>query len=146
MIDQTRTINAKTAIAAIAGAGDNTPQVSAIIDRRGFDALTFLISTGVLADADAAFTVLLEHDDVVGFGTAVAVPDEALISQGSAAPETDAGFTFAADGQVRKIGYRGTKGFVRMTITPANNTGAWPIAVLALLGKPYFSQPTQGTT
>lgn len=97
-------------------------------------------------DADATFTVLVEHDDVVGFGTAVAVPDEALISQGSSTPEADAGFTFAADGQVRKIGYRGTKGFVRLTITPANNTGAWPICALAVLGKPYSGLPTQGTT
>lgn len=34
---------------------DNTAQISQIIDRQGYDALTFVIATGSIADADATF-------------------------------------------------------------------------------------------
>jgi hypothetical protein len=111
---------------------DNTAQVSAIIDCSGFDGVEFAIVTGTLADADATFTVLVEHDDVSNLATAASVPDSALLGL-----ETTASFTFAADGASRKIGYKGSKRYVRLTITPANNTGNAPIAALAILGFPH---------
>lgn len=110
---------------------DNTAQVSAIIDRLGFDSLTFLIGTGTLVDADATFAVSMSHGDDSGLsdGAPVAPADIA----GSLAL---AGFTFADDAKARKVGYLGNKRYVRLTITPANNTGAAPMAVLALLANP----------
>ena len=115
----------------VAAPTDNTAVVSPIVDRQGYGSLTFVIVTGTLADADATFTVLVEHDDAAGMGTAAAVPDADLIGT-----EALAGFTFAADQSARKIGYRGTKRYVRCTVTPAANASAAPIGIAPILGHP----------
>lgn len=114
--------------------GGNDAQVSQIIDRAGFDALTFAILTGVLSDSNAEFTVLVEHDDASGFGTAAAVPDTKLIGT-----EAGASFSFDDDNKQIKISYIGEKRYVRMTITPSGNAAATAttvIAVVAILGHP----------
>lgn len=111
---------------------DNTAQVGNTIDRMGFDALTFAILTGPLADADATFAVLVEHGDVANLSDASAVADEHLISATpGTAPEAAAGFTFADDNKTKKIGYVGGKRYVRLTITPTGNAGNAPLAAVA---------------
>ena len=35
-----------------------------------------------------------------------------------------ASFTFSDDNKIAKIGYIGSKRYVRLTVTPSNNTGA----------------------
>lgn len=124
----------KRAISPVSGGANDTPVVSQIIDRQGFDSLGFLIALGSIADADATFTVLVEHGDDSGLSDAAAVADAELVSQtDGTAPEAAAGFQFDDDNEVRKIGYLGTKRYVRLTITPANNTGAWLVSALAVL-------------
>lgn len=108
---------------------DNTAQASQIIDMKGFGSLEFVIATGSLADADATFTVLVEHGDDSALGDAAAVPDAYLLGT-----EADASFTFAADDAVKKIGYAGNKRYVRLTVTPAGNASAALLAAVALLG------------
>src|SRR5258708_3292100 len=113
---------------------DNTPIVGNWIDRLGFDALTFGIITGTLADADATFTVLVEHPSPADKWDAARVADDDLISQtDGVGPETAGGFTFADDNVTKKIGYIGHKQFARITVTPAANSGAAPIAAVAVL-------------
>lgn len=116
------------AISAISDA-DNTAQVSAIIDRLGFTGLEFVIALGAIADADATFTVLVEHGDEDDLGDAAAAPDRDLLGT-----ELLAGFQFDSDNGVRKIGYIGNKRYVRLTITPANNASGALMAAVALLG------------
>jgi hypothetical protein len=130
MRDMMNNIDVKRALSPVS-VSDNTAQVSQIIDTRGYDSLTFVIATGSLADADVTFTVLVEHDDAAGFGTAVAVPDDDLVGT-----EALAGFQFDDDNECRKIGYRGAKRYVRMTITPANNASAALLSAVAILGYP----------
>ena len=108
---------------------DNTAQVSQIIDRQGFNSLVFAIATGSLADADATFTVLVEHGNASNLSDAAAVPDDMLNGT-----EALASFTFAADDSTRKIGYVGDRRYVRLTITPASNASAAVIAAVAILG------------
>lgn len=108
---------------------DNTAAVSQIIDMKGFGSLEFVIATGSLADADATFTVLVEHGDDSALADAAAVPDAYLLGT-----EADASFTYANDDSVRKIGYAGNKRYVRLTVTPANNASAGLIAAVALMG------------
>jgi hypothetical protein len=133
MRDLMNTVHPKVGITP-ATPTDNTAQVGPIIDKLGYDSLTYLLGFGTLADADATFTVLLEHGDVADLSDAVAVPDTDLIGT-----EALAGFTFAADGGCRKLGYAGNKRYVRMTVTPVNNAGAAPMAAIALLGHPSIS-------
>jgi hypothetical protein len=127
MRDLYSSLSVQRAISPVSVA-DNTAAVSQIIDRQNYDKLMFAILTGSLADADATFTVLVEHDDASGFGTAVAVPDDMLNGT-----EAGASFTFAADDSTRKIGYVGDKRYVRLTITPAGNASAALIAAAAIL-------------
>ena len=110
---------------------DNTAAVGQIIDLRGYQALTFVIATGTLADADAIFAVLVEEGDDSGLSDAAAVADDDLIGT-----EALAGFTFGDDDETRKIGYVGHKRYVRLTVTPTNNTGDAPISAVAVLGHP----------
>lgn len=110
---------------------DNTAQVGEIIDRKGFESLTYVIATGSLADADVAFTVLLEEGDAANMSDAAAVADADLIGT-----EALAGFRYDDDNECRKLGYKGSKRYTRLTITPANNSSASVIAAVAILGHP----------
>ena len=107
---------------------DTTPVVSAIVDMQGQQSVEFVILTGTLADADATFTVLVEHGEASNLSDAAAAPDEVLLGT-----EAEASFTFAADNTVKTIGYSPEKGagkrYVRCTVTPAANTGAAPLAI-----------------
>jgi hypothetical protein len=110
---------------------DNTAQVGQIIDTRGFRSLTFAIAPGSIADADATFTVLVEHGDAANLSDAAAVLDADLIGL-----ESQAGFQFDDDNETRKIGYVGNRRYVRLTITPVNNASAALMAAVAVLGSP----------
>ncbi len=114
--------------------GDNTAQVSQVIDRSGFESLTFAIATGSLADADAIFTVLVEDGDAANLSDATAVADAELLGT-----EALAGFAFGDDDETRKIGYIGNKRYVRLTVTPVNNAAAAVIAAVAVLGHPQMT-------
>lgn len=115
---------------------NNTAFVSEIIDMQGYQSLTWLIATGSLADADATFVVLVEDGDIANLSDNVAVSDDLLLGT-----ELLAGFTFTHDNKTRKIGYVGHKRYVRLTITPANNTGDVYLAAIAVLGHPTL-RPT----
>ena len=113
---------------------DNTAQVSQIVDLQSHASLTFVILTGSIADADATFTVLVEHGDQANLSDAAAVPDAELLGT-----EALAGFTSSDDDKTRKIGYVGSKRYVRLTVTPASNGSAALIAAVALLGHPHVA-------
>lgn len=110
---------------------DNTAWVSQIVDRQGFESLEMVLNIGSLADADATFTVLAEHGDQSNLSDAAPIADADLLGT-----EALAGFTFADDNSVRKIGYVGPKRYVRVTVTPVNNTAAAYVSGVALLGHP----------
>lgn len=122
-------------VIAPAVVADSTAAVGGVIDRRGFDSLTYVIATGALADADATFAVLLEESDASGSGF-TAVADADMIGT-----EALASFTYADDGAVRKLGYIGHKRYTRLTITPTGNSGSAPLSAVAVLGH-ASSRPT----
>lgn len=124
-------------VRAISPAGavvDNTPIVSSIVDTAGYSSAAFIINLGALADADATFAVTLDHGDDPALADAVAVPDDKLTGT-----KAQAGFTFADDNKLRKIGYVGAKRYVRLTITPANNAGNAFVSAVAILGDSRYS-------
>ena len=112
-----------------AAVADNTPFVGQIVDHAGYEGAVYAINLGALADADATFTVLLEHGDQANLSDAAAVPDSQLTGT-----EAVAGFTFADDNKLRKLGYVGSKRYSRLTITPANNSGNAFVSAVAVLG------------
>ena len=121
-------INLKRAISPAAAVTDNTAFVSQIIDMQGNAACVFAILTGSLADADATFTALLEESAESDLSGSNAVADEDLLGT-----EALAGFAFGDDDKCFKLGYKGIKRYVRLTVTPANNTGNAFVAAVALL-------------
>jgi hypothetical protein len=131
MRDGAHNLHILRAIAPVSVA-DNAAQVGQIIDTKGFRSLTFAIAAGAIADADATFLVQVDHGDQANLADAAAVADPDLIGL-----ETQAGFQFDDDNETRKVGYIGNRRFVRLTVTPANNTGAALLSVVAILGSPH---------
>jgi len=105
----------------------DTTTAGVIVDTLGFEGVEFVIATGAIADAN--LVPLIEEDTVVGFGTATAVADADLIG-------TEAGATLDQDNDsdTAKIGYIGSKRFVRLSLVSTSTTGANLVGAVALLG------------
>jgi hypothetical protein len=89
--------------------------VSTILDTAGFGSHEFVGILGTNTDADATFTVLVEEGDNSALSDNTAVADADLLGVEAM------GLDFADDNKVFKIGYKGTKRYIRVTVTPANN-------------------------
>lgn len=129
MRDLMNSIHVKRGYSPVASAADNTAWVTQIIDVQGFDSLTWVIFAGSLPDADATFAVTMDEGDDSGLSDAAAVAAADLIGTYALA-----GFIFSDDNKVFKIGYKGAKRYVRLTVTPAANASASLAAILAILG------------
>jgi hypothetical protein len=121
-------INLKRAISPYDHATGDAAVTSEIIDMQGNSALVFAIATGSLADADATFTTLIQESDDSGMSGATAVADADLLGT-----EALASFIFSDDNKCFKVGYKGIKRYVTLTITPANNAGAALLCAVAIL-------------
>jgi hypothetical protein len=135
MRDDLNSVHVRRVLSPVSVATD-AAQVGQIIDRQGFDSLTFVIATGSIADADATFAVTVDHGDQANLSDAAAVPASELVGTTGLA-----GFNFGDDDETRKLGYVGSKRYVRLTITPTGNTAAALMSAIALLGRPMF-RPT----
>lgn len=129
MQDMFNRINIKRVLSPVSVA-DNTAQVGQVVDRVGFESITYVIAAGSLGDAGAEFTALLEESDASGSGYA-AVADADLLGT-----EALASFIQSDDDKVYKLGYRGNKRYTRLTITPTNNATAALLAAVCVLGHP----------
>lgn len=97
---------------------DDTAIVSQILDTADYEGNTFVMSTGSVSDANVTFTVLMEDGDNASLTDNASVADADLIG-------TESGATplFSDDNKVWKLGYKGSKRYVRVTVTPSGNTG-----------------------
>lgn len=123
-----------------AARADNTLVTGIDVDRLGYESLEFVIQTGNLPDIDATFAVEVQESDAGGGAGYAAVADADLLGT-----EAQAGFNFAADNSVRRIGYKGNKRYVRINIQPANvAAGAEVFGALAILGNARRSPSQSG--
>ena len=130
MKDLFSTIKCSLAEPPVAAVTGDTAFVSEVLDTRDFGSAVFVGIFGSIADADVSFTVLVEHSDASGSGFA-AVDDVHLNgTEALAAP------LFSDDNKVIKIGYVGPKRYVRVTVTPANNSGNIFFAAAWIQGHP----------
>lgn len=123
-------IKCSTANAPVAAITNDTAKVSTIVDTANFGSCEYVGVLGTNADADATYTVLVEHGDNSALSDAAAVPDEFLLGVEAM------GLDFADDAATFKIGYIGDKRYVRVTVTPANNTGNFFMAGVWIQGHP----------
>ena len=141
-VDQSQRLKIRPLINPAAAITDNTAQVSNIIDMAGFNSCTLVLHVGSFADSDATTTVLVEDGDDSALTDAAAVADAYLTG-------TEAGMapTFANDNTVCKIGYIGTKRYIRLTVTPASNASNLFLSGVAILGNSVaFDQEDQKVT
>lgn len=137
MRDLANHIHVKPAIAPVAARTDNTAIVSAILDTLGWGSAMLALVTGTNTDANATFAVLLEESNDSGMSGAAAVDDKDMIGT-----EALAGFQYDDDVECRKLGYIGSKRYIRATVTPSgNDSGNIFLAGMWVLGHPS-SQPT----
>ncbi len=123
---------------------NNTPVVSTILDTQGWEWVKATLVLGDLVDTDATFVVLVESSADSGMAGAVAIDDTLMVSQTEGvAPELAAGFTFADDNEVRKLEILPTLRYLRLTITPANNTGNTFLSQAWELGAPMHGTIVQ---
>lgn len=133
MRDLHNNIAVRKVISPISQAG-NTAMVGTIIDRQGFDRLEFAITLGTITTAGTTYTALLDEGDASNLAGSNAVADADLLGT-----EALASFVDSEVNTTKKIGYIGTKRYVRLTMTPAGNTGASTMAAIAILGNPTQS-------
>lgn len=149
MKDLHNNIKASRGLSPVAATTDNTAYISQILDTAGFGSAEFIGITGSLADVDATFTVLVEDGDDSALADNAAVADVFLlgteagtVTAGAAASGAAPGF--ADDNKTFKIGYIGPKRYVRVTITPAANSGNIFLAGVWVQGHPRVGpQSTQ---
>lgn len=134
MRDIMNRVHIAPAFAPKAAVTDNTAQVSTVADLRGYDGGMLAYILGTNADTDMTYTLLIEDSDDNSAFTAVA---DAYLNGTEVLGSAD----FSDDGETRKIGYNGTKRYLRATITPANNTGNVFVAGVWVLAYPN-RQPT----
>lgn len=111
----------------------NTTVNGAIIDTKGFGSLTFVFQTGTIADGD--YTLLIHEGNNSGLSDAAAVADDDLLG-------TEAAASFTADtddNKVSKIGYRGNKRYVRLSVVSTNVTTGGTVGATAVQGHPQFA-------
>lgn len=127
--------NVRGAVQTLSGA---TPNNSALIDRRGFDALTVYVETGTVTDAGDAngFTMKLQHSNSTAAGTFVDVPAAGLVA-GPGGATTVQVVTDGANGiTAGGVGYVGDLRYVRAVFTGTTGTNA-TVQVVGILGKPH---------
>ena len=116
---------------------DGTAQKTVAIDTAGYESCTFVILTGTLADVDATWSATLKSGSTSTQASHTQCSANAIIGT-----EALAGITFADDVETKKIGYKGSDRWASLELTNVvANTGAAPLAILAILAHPK-NRPT----
>ena len=116
-VDYASQMKISKAIAPAAAVTDNTAFVSSILDMQNFDSNIFSLLFGSVADTDVTFTVLVEDGDDSGLSDNAEVDDAYLIGIEAA------GLRYDSDNKTYKVAYKGLKRYLRVTVTPASNSG-----------------------
>lgn len=104
-----------------------------IIDRQGYGGVTFLIGYGAVTTTGSAVAVVVKEGDVTGTLTSVADTDlvgtEALAGLSATTPRTSG----TSQQVVKRVGYKGVKRYVQVSLTNTGTTSAglfWSDAIL----------------
>ena len=137
-------ISHQNPIQLLVAAAQKVTVLSSAIDMKGFDALTLIAYLGVSGDVLApGLKIELEVQESADNSTYTAVADDDLI--GDVVTGTNVG-TFgviddpAEDDQLYKIGYRGTKRYVKINaVFTGAHTNGIPLTLTAMQELPSYS-------
>jgi hypothetical protein len=115
-----KTLNAISPVAI----SSNTTTNGLIIDRSGFESLTFILRASSYTDGD--YLPLVEEGDQANLSDAAEVADVSLIG-------TEAG-SILSEEKVAKIGYNGYKRYIRISFVSSSTTTGATLDAIAILG------------
>ncbi len=136
------------AVQHLAAAAYTTTQTpSSGVDTRGFESVEFVIGIGAVTSISGSpqstWTFKLQDSDSESSNFSD-VTDSSLVLTGSAAspvtaPDSSTGVFLTIDADTEdsksyRVGYVGSKRYVRVVATAANSPGSTPLYVVALLG------------
>lgn len=108
----------------------DTTTNGAIIDTQGFEALEFVVQAGTVSAG--TFTPLIEESDSSDMSGSNAVADADLLG-------TEAEAALSASNTAKRIGYRGSKRYVRLSLVSAGSANA-VVGATAILGRPMVAK------
>lgn len=124
--------NVKTLVGFAPQAMSSTTDITGeIIDRQGYDSVTFVLLTDGISASSLAAQLLIQEDDDSAMGSAASVDDADLVGL-----ESDTAITQSTDKAALKVGYRGNKRYVRAKLDISSNNGTDVVACVAILGHP----------
>lgn len=107
----------------------------AIIDRQGYGGVEFVVDYGSITTTGTAIAAVLKEGDVTGTLASVADGDllgtEALVGLAAGARVAGTGKEVS-----KRLGYKGTKRYVQLTLTHSGTTSTGAIAANAVLFNP----------
>ena len=110
-----------------------------IIDRKGYGGVEFLIGYGAVTTTGSVVTALLKEGDVTGTLTSVADADmigtEALAGLAATTPRTSG----TSQQVVKRLGYKGTKRYVQLSLINSGVTSTGLFWADALMFNPELA-------
>lgn len=145
------------AVSHIIGTVSATQTPTNGVDTLGFSAVEFAIHIGTVTNIanspqpSWAFKLQESDSQSSGFTDVVTAADVLVGSAQSpvTTPDASTGVFLTVDGaadddKVYRIGYIGTKRYVRVVATAANTPGNTPLSVIAILGLPALAPTSDG--
>ena len=103
-----------------------------VIDTKGYNSLVFILYTDAIAAGDVNAILSIEDDTAADGSSSTAVADGFLIGT-EALTQIGVG---AVGNQAKRIGYKGSKRYVRCDLVVTGNGGTDVVGCLAVLGHP----------
>lgn len=110
----------------------DTTTAGVIIDTQGFESVEFIIQSATITDG--TYTPLIEEGDASDLSDASAVADADLLGT-----EAAAAFAAADDNEAKRVGYKGQKRYVRLSLVSAGTSTGGTLAAIAVLGHPHVA-------
>jgi hypothetical protein len=138
MQDLHNNIDAQRVIGPVA-IGANATKTGKIIDRQGYGGVEFICEYGAVTTTGSVVTLVVFEGAVTGTMTSVANADllgtEVLAGLPATTPRTSG----VAQNVTKRVGYRGTKRYVRVDSISTGTTSVGCISVAAVLHSPELS-------
>ncbi len=119
-----------TAVLAPATIDSDTTTAGAIIDTQGFESLEFVVQAGAIADG--AFAGALAESDAANMAGETVVAAASLLGTVPSFADTEGGL-------VKKVGYRGTKRYVRLDLVSTDTDDGGLFGAIAVQSNPRNS-------
>lgn len=121
---------------AIGATGTTTGR---IVDRQGYGGVEFLVSYGAVSTTGTVVTLSLKEGDATGSLTSVADADLLGTETLAGLPATTPRTSGVGQQVSKRLGYKGTKRYLRLDFTNTGTTSAGIAAAVAVMFNPFVA-------